>query len=244
MLHASDAFENEVTLILSYHISATGIMKDEDKWEYAYFYLFLLQLTLLTIFLITGWPSLFWTLFPLILSIGIVLTFLIIVFIGLFRISMKGVYRKRYMTGTAIISDFSLFMFFIHLVDRYGRHSPRPTVLLCIEFIIPEVCSFLPVCSYLALMQKHKPRIFQVNNYEIVHNHEYLDSITQTHFDLRLRLHQLVQTESRLLRIIICSQLFKSFIQNPSITDSPHFPRIVLFFFLCRYYSVNRGIAK
>lgn len=41
-----------------------------------------------------------------------------------------------------------------------------------------------------------------------------------------------MQTESRLLRYIICSQLFKSFIQTPSITESPHFPGIFSISFL------------
>ena len=73
---------------------------------------------------------------------------------------------------------------------------------------------------------KHIPQVLQLDNYEILHNHDYVNSITQTHFDLRSRLQQLMQTESRLLRYIICSQLFKSFIQTPSITESPHFPSI------------------
>lgn len=119
--------------------SATGIKKDEDKWEYAYFYLFGIQLALLTVFLITGWPSLFWVLFPLLLVLGIVCGFLIILFIGLFRISMKGVKHKRYMTGTAIVGTLSLLLFVIHVVDKYSLGKNHSVLLLCIEFLIPEV---------------------------------------------------------------------------------------------------------
>lgn len=61
----------------------------------------------------------------------------------------------------------------------------------------------------------------------MMHNHEYLNTITQTQFDIRSRLQQLILTEPDLLRRIICSQLFKSFVQTPSITESPSFPRSV-----------------
>ena len=50
----------------------------------------------------------------------------------------------------------------------------------------------------------------------MTHNHEYLNTITQTSFDIRSRLQQLILTEPALLRRIICSQLFKSFVQTRS----------------------------
>lgn len=141
MLFCCYAVKDQVRFVLSFFISSTGIKKDEDKWGFAYFYLFLLQLILLTIYLTTNWLSLFWTLFPLLFVIGVVVVVLIFLFIGLFRISMKGVKNKRYMTGIAIIGTTSLFFFFYHLVDYLGKGIHHSIILLCCELLIPEVLS-------------------------------------------------------------------------------------------------------
>lgn len=134
-MHSKMRFSFTLLLMLS----STGIKKEEDKWEYAYFYLFFLQLILLTIHYHSSWPSLLWTLSPLISVASIICIFLTILFIGLFRTTVKEVIHKRYMTGTAIIGILSLLLFLIHTTEKYGGKKDHSLMLLCIEFLIPEV---------------------------------------------------------------------------------------------------------
>lgn len=229
--------------------SSAGIRKDDDKWEYAYFYFFVLQLGLLSSYILFSVPNLYWTLLPLLIVLGLFVrsrsptgcAFVIVasLFIGLLRVSANGISSQRHLVGAMAIALLFLLLFFVHLTDRFGRGKHISSVVLCIEIMIPEVppisfphsqiCSFYPVAMYLSTMYRNFPPILAHNNVNLLYNSLYLQSLIQTHFDLKSRLRQLMQTESRLLRFIICSQLFKSFIQTPSIMESPHFPS----FFVC-----------
>lgn len=224
--------------------SSTGIRKDDDKWEYAYFYFFVFQLLLLSSFILFNTPNLYWTLLPLLIVLGPVVSphsplgcaFVVVasLFIGLMRVSANGITSQRYMVGATAVALLFLLLFFVHLTDKFGRGKTTSSVVLCIELIIPEVllvrsshpqiCSFFPIALYISSVYRHYPPILKVDNGELLHNAAYRRSLVQTQFDLRSRLKQLMQTESRLLRFIICSQVFKSFIQTPSIMESPHFP--------------------
>ena len=55
--------------------SSAGIHKDDDKWEYAYFYFFVLQLGLLSSYILFSVPNLYWTLLPLLIVLGLFLFF-------------------------------------------------------------------------------------------------------------------------------------------------------------------------
>ena len=150
---------------------------------------------------------------------------LILIFMGLLQINMNGVVYKRWVTFVGIIASLFLLLFLIHVTDKFVRGKTRSSVLLCIEFMIPELCLAVPVGIFLHRTENHRPKVLCLQNYDLVHNHNYLRSLVDTRFDMRSRLRQLMQTETRLLRYIICSQLFKSFIQSPAITESPYFPR-------------------
>lgn len=206
-------------------ISSTGIKKDDDKWEYAYFYATLLQWGLLTCHLLFNWPNLYIALLPALIAIGGVCAMLILIFMGLLQINMNGVVYKRWVTFVGIIASLFFLLFLIHVTDKFVRGKNRSSVLLCIEFMIPELCLVVPVGIFLHRTENHRPKVLCLQNYDLVHNHNYLRSLVDTRFDMRSRLRQLMQTETRLLRYIICSQLFKSFIQSPAITESPYFPR-------------------
>ena len=228
--------------------SSAGIRKDDDKWEYAYFYFFVLQLGVLSSYILFSVPNLYWTLLPLLIVLGLFVrscsptgcAFVIVasLFIGLLRVSANGISSQRHLVGAMAIALLFLLLFFVHLTDRFGRGKHISSVVLCIEIMIPEVppislphsqiCSFYPVAMYLSTMYRNFPPILAHNNVNLLYNSLYLQSLIQTHFDLKSRLRQLMQTESRLLRFIICSQLFKSFIQTPSIMESPHFPSLLV----------------
>ena len=163
-------------------------------------------------------------------------------FIGLLRVSANDLSSQRYLVGVMAIAILFLLLFFVHLTDRFGRGKHISSVVLCIEIMIPEVppiwfshlqmCSFYPIIMYLSSLYRNFPPILSHNNVNLLYNSLYLQSLIQTHFDLKSRLRQLMQTESRLLRFIICSQLFKSFIQTPSIMESPQFPGISAYLLL------------
>ena len=224
--------------------SSTGIRKDDDKWEYAYFYFVVFQLLLLSSFILFSTPNLYWTLLPLLIALGapasprsfLGCAFVVVasLFIGLLRVSANGIASQRYTVGATAVALLFLLLFFVHLTDKFGRGKATSSVVLCVELIIPEVvfvlslhaqiCSFFPIGLYIASVYRHYPPILKAGNGELLHNTAYRRSLVQTQFDLRSRLKQLMQTESRLLRFIICSQVFKSFIQTPSIMESPHFP--------------------
>ena len=114
-------------------------MKDEDKWEFAYFYLFLIQYFLITLFLTTSYISLFWTLFPLLSVLTIIIIVLIVLFIGLFLSSVRDGTHKRYMTGTGIIAVFSLLLFVLHCIDLFADGASHSILTFPFELVIAEV---------------------------------------------------------------------------------------------------------
>ena len=99
----------------------------------------MIQLVLLTTRYLAGWPSLGWTLVPVLTVDMTMCIFLTLLFIGLFRISVNGVTHKRYMTGTASVGTFSLLAFLLHVIEKYEWGKDHSLLVLCVEFLIPEV---------------------------------------------------------------------------------------------------------
>ena len=107
--------------------SSTGIRKDDDKWEYAYFYFFVFQLIVLGLIASPHSP------------IGCAFVVVASLFIGLMRVSANGITSQRYMVGATAVALLFLLLFCVHLTDKFGRGKSTSSVVLCVELIIPEV---------------------------------------------------------------------------------------------------------
>ena len=59
--------------------------------------------------------------------------------IGLCRINANHIIKKRSQIAIAGIASFSFLLFLIHITDKYSNGKSVPELVLCIEFIIPEV---------------------------------------------------------------------------------------------------------
>lgn len=150
---------------------------------------------------------------------------LVIVFLGLLRASTVGVMVKRVAAVIGIITTVSLLFFFTDLECRLVGKQSISLLRLALEIIIPEISICIPIAFFLYRTATRCPKILDKNNYDLSHNADCIRSLLTTQFNISSRLRQLVQTETRFLRYLICSQLVKSCTQFPSIQQSPHFPR-------------------
>ena len=104
-----------------------------------------IQVALITSHLLWDWPNLYFMLLPGMIIIGSYFVILTALLIGAFRVNADQITKKRYQIGIAGIATFFLLLFLIHITDKFFRRKSVSDVLLCIEFLIPEVVPiFLP----------------------------------------------------------------------------------------------------
>ena len=123
--------------------------KDGDKMEHYIYWGIVIQVALITSHLLWDWPNLYFMLLPGMIIIGSYFVILTALLIGAFRVNADQITKKRYQIGIAGIATFFLLLFLIHITDKFFRRKSVSDVLLCIEFLIPEVVPIfaIPVFS-------------------------------------------------------------------------------------------------
>ena len=221
-----DVFFFSILKMLSLISSATGIKKEDDKWEWAYFYYYLLQLALLSSTILIHWPSIQIALLPVSIALGGASVMLVIVLLGLLQTSSNGIYVKRIAAVIGVVMTTSLLVFFIDLGDFIAGKRTVSVLHFALELLIPEAGVFIPVTFFLYRTATRLPRILSPNNRHLINNTKYIQSLLPTQFTANTRIRQVIQAETHHLRYLICFQLYKSFRQFPSILQSPQFPRM------------------
>ena len=123
-------------------IRVTKKLKDGDKMEHYVYWGIVIQMVLITSHLLWDWPNLYFMLLPGMIIIGSYFVILAALLIGSLRINADQISKKRYQLGIAGLATLFLLLFLIHITDKFFRGKSVPDVLLCIEFLIPEVLYF------------------------------------------------------------------------------------------------------
>ena len=114
-------------------------LKGEIKKEVVIYSFVVFQWGLLTSHILWKWPNLYFAVLPSIILIGCYVVIMTAYLIGLCRINANHIIKKRSQIAIAGIASFSFLLFLIHITDKYSNGKSVPELVLCIEFIIPEV---------------------------------------------------------------------------------------------------------
>ena len=215
-----------------------------------------IQMVLITSHLLWDWPNLYFMLLPGMIIIGSYFVILAALLIGSLRINADQISKKRYQLGIAGLATLFLLLFLIHITDKFFRGKSVPDVLLCIEFLIPEVlyfleenwayfqvCLLLPISLMIIRAHRNLSPLLEFQNFDLLTKPAFIRSLVETQFDYRSRLRLLFYRENRVFRSLICAQLFQSFLQFPEISQSPFYARRIVETWKRRDHGGDRGAA-
>ena len=150
---------------------------------------------------------------------------LVIVLLGLLQISQSGIHVKRAAAVIGVVVTTSLLFFFIDLGDHIARKRTVSLRHFALELLIPEAGIFIPIAFFLYRTATRLPKILNLNNHHLLSSSKYIQSLAPKQFTTNFRIRQIIQTETHLLRYVICSQLYQSILLSPFILQSPHCSR-------------------
>lgn len=195
----------------------------------------MIQCVLISTHLLWDWPNLYFMLLPGMIIIGSYFVVLTALLIGSFRINANQISKKRYQIGIAGIATLCLLLFLIHITDKFFRGKSVSNVLLCVEFLIPEVffepffviqiCLLLPISLFIIRAHRSLSPLLEFQNFDLLMKPAFIRSLVETRFDCHTRLRLLFYREPCVFRSLICTQLFQSFVQCPEISESPFYTR-------------------